>query len=249
MFETNESDNESQSELQSQALPVAELKNVNFDVPPITGEEYLLRVRLEASKLPKVVIANVSPKQIQQKTQFSELTKETTLETPSEYLADLEWQRKTCADFANLRIQVDKNRESFKQNKKAKLPHIDNKKEWFKYFFTQTESNENNEPLLSILYNMSQTTILKLFDYHVEWFNEFEFNELASKWLFSLMTFIEKPLLPETYHSLRQLARRCIYLRAKLTQTQKETCLNSLNLLITLVGRYFEQYDLADSFS
>ena len=36
------------------------------------------------------------------------------------------------------------------------------------------------------------------------------------KWMFSLMCFLEKPLLPETHSSLRDLARECIKIRSKL---------------------------------
>lgn len=34
--------------------------------------------------------------------------------------------------------------------------------------------------------------------------------------MFSLMCFLEKPLLPETHSSLRDLARECIKIRSKL---------------------------------
>lgn len=42
----------------SQALPVADIKHVDLSVPPTTGEEYLSRVRLEASKCPGTVVAS-----------------------------------------------------------------------------------------------------------------------------------------------------------------------------------------------
>ena len=47
-----------------QALPVADLKDQNLNEPPKTGEEYLSRVRLEASKCPNVVVANLETKKI-----------------------------------------------------------------------------------------------------------------------------------------------------------------------------------------
>jgi hypothetical protein len=61
----SEEDNEDELETYFvQALPVADLKDQNLAEPPTTGEEYLSRVRLEASKCPNVVVAKVESKKI-----------------------------------------------------------------------------------------------------------------------------------------------------------------------------------------
>jgi hypothetical protein len=64
----DDSDEESKSNLIAQALPVAQIssKNIDFSLPPATGEEYLLRVRHEASKNP-IVVANVNLKKYEPK--------------------------------------------------------------------------------------------------------------------------------------------------------------------------------------
>jgi hypothetical protein len=64
----DESDEESKSNLIAQALPVAQIssKSIDFSLPPATGEEYLLRVRHEASKEP-IVVANVNLKKYESK--------------------------------------------------------------------------------------------------------------------------------------------------------------------------------------
>lgn len=82
--------------------------------------------------------------------------------------------------------------------------------------------------------------------------------------MFSLMCFFEKPLFPETHASLRELARECIKVRIQLVgifsfilfrfiyfyflckNNPDDEKLNELNFFISIIGRYFEQIDLAD---
>ncbi len=50
----------------TQALPVTELrKDIDFNIPPATGEDYLSRVRYEASKISKIVVADVDVKKFE----------------------------------------------------------------------------------------------------------------------------------------------------------------------------------------
>jgi hypothetical protein len=66
MFQSDENDDG--DEFFKQALPVPDLINVDLTLPPNTGEEYLYRVRLEASKCPDVVVAtNIDSKKYDQK--------------------------------------------------------------------------------------------------------------------------------------------------------------------------------------
>lgn len=56
----NKSDENTEFEENLQALPVCTLvKGADLSQPPTTGEEYLLRVRLEASQLPDVCVAKI----------------------------------------------------------------------------------------------------------------------------------------------------------------------------------------------
>lgn len=56
---------------------------------------------------------------------------------------------------------------------------------------------------------------------------------------------LEKPLKPEMCSLIRSLARLCATLRSRLPSAQ-DPLLAQLNLFICLVGRYFDQTDLAD---
>jgi hypothetical protein len=70
MFQSDENvdDDDDSCELFKQALPVPDSINVDLNLPPNTGEEYLYRVRLEASKCPDVVVAtNIDSKKYDDK--------------------------------------------------------------------------------------------------------------------------------------------------------------------------------------
>lgn len=57
---------------------------------------------------------------------------------------------------------------------------------------------------------------------------------------------LEKPLKPEMCSLIRTLARLCATLRSRLPSAE-DALLPQLNLFICLVGRYFDQTDLADA--
>ena len=65
------------------------------------------------------------------------------------------------------------------------------KKEWYAFCFGKAKGsyveNEGKKPLLSILYQMNQSTIVALFDYSVEWIEERGFShDLVNSILSSL---------------------------------------------------------------
>lgn len=61
-------------------------------------------------------------------------------------------------------------------------------------------------------------------------------------WLFALCTAVDVPLNGEMGASLRCLLRKCASLRAQKLETDDEVMM--LNMLVTIVGRYFGQSDI-----
>lgn len=100
-------------------------------------------------------------------------------------------------------------------------------------------------PLLSIIANMDQPTVIRVLEYHINWFEATGFTMEQGCWFYALLVCLEKPLVPEGCALLRMLARHCACLRASLESAEDER-LVPLNLLVCLVARYFDQTDLAD---
>lgn len=84
-----------------------------------------------------------------------------------------------------------------------------------------------------------------LLEYNVQWLEENDINQQRGQWLYALLAKLEKPLKPEMCSVIRTLARSCSSCRAKLAVAENPL-LPQLNLFICLVGRYFDQTDLAD---
>lgn len=108
-----------------------------------------------------------------------------------------------------------------------------------------TQESEGTPPLLSVLQHINQATLLQVLEYHVAWLEEVGFSHNQGRWFYALLVCLEKPLLPETTSLLRTLARLCATLRASL-ESPYHDMVSPLNLIITLVSRYFGQSDLAD---
>uniref|UniRef100_S4RZY5 Gem-associated protein 2 n=1 Tax=Petromyzon marinus TaxID=7757 RepID=S4RZY5_PETMA len=91
-------------------------------------------------------------------------------------------------------------------------------------------------PLLSVVGNLGQATLIVVLEYLTVWFEERGFSEELGRWIYALLACIEKPLLPEAHSLLRQIARNCASLRASL-ESPEDSRLSALNLLICLVAR------------
>lgn len=90
-----------------------------------------------------------------------------------------------------------------------------------------------------------QFMVETLLEYNVQWLEETNFTQQRGQWLYALLAKLEKPLKPEMCSLIRTLARLCSTFRVQLASVD-DPLLAQLNLFICLVGRYFDQSDLAD---
>lgn len=106
------------------------------------------------------------------------------------------------------------------------------------------------EPTLSLLLQFDNVLSQKLLRYLIEWAEEHSWSLKLSRWLYSLLARIEKPLHREVVALIRQLFRKCCALRFELAPRIENFSQNnnfdheylaSLNLIITLTGIYFGQ--------
>jgi survival of motor neuron protein-interacting protein 1 len=233
------------------AFVVGELSE-DFDpmIPPATGEEYIQRVVLEASKCENVLVASVDESRLREQTVNIDVsTKVPPLVTPS-----IEWQQCQVADFSSVRQNLARCRSSSIFKPSRSLPGRRDEAGW--YFLCFGNDNEPVErgassggvlPLLSILLSMNQPLIHQVLEYHVEWLEtKSDLSMQQGRWLYSLLACLELPLLPETCSLLRTLARECSRLRALLTSIDHPS-MAPLTLIICLVANYFRQMDLADT--
>ncbi|XP_045169672.2 gem-associated protein 2-like [Mercenaria mercenaria] len=292
--------------------------DLDLDVPPTTGNEYLRRVRMEASGCPKVVVA--------EDLDVHSLNKKQTVHVkmwigdhqpaPRGFAPSLQWQNMQVANFAEQRqrlVRYKAKRKTLKVEKLPTVPHANDVEAWCRLCFgrlrpparlgqdpsvTKSElmdpsvvkpelmdpsdvksemnttdnelhikmesdreindteksgstsavfpSHEGILPLVSVMVAMDQTTVIKVLEYHLNWFEATGFTERQGYWFYALLVSLEKPLLPDACSLLRGLARACSRLRASL-ESPDDPRLTPLNLFICLISRYFDQSDLMDS--
>ncbi|XP_052813822.1 gem-associated protein 2-like [Mya arenaria] len=106
-------------------------------------------------------------------------------------------------------------------------------------------THEGILPLVSFMVAMDQATVIKVLEYHLNWFEVTGFTERQGYWFYALLVCLDKPLTPDACSLLRGLARACSRLRASL-ENKADARLVPLNLFICLIARYFDQSDLKD---
>ncbi|KAL9960934.1 hypothetical protein ACROYT_G034442 [Oculina patagonica] len=242
---------------------------------PSSGYEYLRRVHLEALQCPDVVVANLDTNSFSSKQTVHVNERSGWSPAPAGFAPSLDWQMQQTADLADIRQRFVHHRSKLGKldSTTIVLPKKNDPIGWCKFCLgdqvaskisdrkgskkTETEENlqegidspktnqEGTPPLLSVLQQINQATLLQVLEYHVDWLEEIGFSHNQGRWFYALLVCLEKPLLPETTSLLRTLARLCATLRASL-ESPYHPLVTPLNLIITLVSRYFGQSDLAD---
>lgn len=256
------------------AFDLGELpENIDLDSPPVSGFDYLYRVRLETRKCPKVVVSNIDTTQfICQQTVKFDLYNGFVRAAPGFEPTD-QWQKNQLTFFSEIRNDFFAHRDNLKLKfPKREFPKLSRKTEWFVYclgrdkyeeiFGKKTEESEENgppkskksrvsteryPPLLSIILYLNQNYVVKLLAYHIEWLEKAKFTHEQGEWLYALLLCLEKPLDPDTCALLRSLSRVCSSLRSNLVDPEDEI-LKPLNSIITIISQYFDQKDMSDDF-
>jgi len=114
---------------------------------------------------------------------------------------------------------------------------------------------DGQKPLTSIITQLKQTELVSLLELQISWVELVGIlREDQGLWIYSLMTALDKPPHPDVTSSLRSLVLACsrqrkqIYESEKLEEDSLPKIVIHLNLVICLVGRYFDQKDLADEY-
>ncbi|KAG9290318.1 hypothetical protein G9A89_007049 [Geosiphon pyriformis] len=138
-------------------------------------------------------------------------------------------------------------------------------------FALEDNKISGNPPFLSIISRLNQQTTLALLSFHINWISFPGIKHSQYQWIFALLIRIDKLLMSEQLSILRELCRKCIEIRnlmvidpkfsINLTNKTKfsisllkndfntqenshDQRLSFVNVIITIVRRYFGQKDL-----
>jgi len=250
--------------------PMEDDSDIDFSQPANDGMEYLRRVQKEAAQCAEVVVATKIDRSTFSKKQTVGVSssKYKMLPAPASYLPNEKWQMKQSRDFALLRQTFIRFKTQGKKlpscSSSVEIPDTRSKDDWCKFCFGTSfyneykkktgnpvteedmlDTTEGNPPLLSIISAISQPLAVDLLEHHIEWFEKIGLSPEQGRWFYALLICLDKPTPPEAVSLLRCLARKCGILRASLS-SRDDPLLPHVNLLITLVARYFGQSDLLE---
>ncbi|KAG8182648.1 hypothetical protein JTE90_018484 [Oedothorax gibbosus] len=108
-------------------------------------------------------------------------------------------------------------------------------------------TSDGHPPLLSIVLRLNQTRITRLLAFHLNWLDTAGYSDAQGRWLYALLMCLEKPLDPGDCAMLRSLSRKCSRLRSEIVDP-KDGLVLSINLVLSIISRFFDQKDMSDGF-
>ncbi|XP_011301896.1 gem-associated protein 2 isoform X2 [Fopius arisanus] len=222
--------------------------DIDLSQPPMSGEDYIKRVVIEAKQCEDVVVARIDEARLKKPT----VNLGGCLEAPENLSPTYEWQKCQIDDFSSVRLKISRikaERENYRQYSRTtvKFPDVDDKNGWVNFCLgSAAEESAPRHPTLDIIFCLNQAQVEQVLEYLIE---EVESRGTVDcdlgQWIYALLAVLELPLNPDVCSSLRTLARSCSVARANLDPEEHEK-VKALNLFICLVARYFRQLDLAD---
>ena len=155
------------------------------------------------------------------------------------------WVDRAIGEFSELRLKIEQIRRKHEKLFESKYPNYDKLEPvWWKTIFEGSEE----QPLVGTVLGYPQEHIKNGIKFITRYLKESKkFSCTQGKWVFTLLACLQVPLQAEFYYNLRNLACVCSYIRQKYPVECAEQ-IASLNLIIYLIGKYFDQYDLVDAY-
>ena len=251
----------------------AEDDHVVYDLsqPPKTGIDYLKRVQMEAANCPDVVVAAQESTNDGDKQMTDDAGKNSRTINMSKNYPEEKRQMKLSEEFAYLRQKFNRVKSDSSlisvSNSAASLPKMGSQQILGRFCYGKdfvaryTDANlkgqsgqlfnvgaqgQGNTPLLGLMLKLKQTSVLKLLKFNLKWLDVLGFSYDQGVWIYGLLICLDKPLPSEMSSTIRDLCRRAIDIRNRLTEPYEEEILHQLNLIIVLITRFFGQPDLLD---
>ena len=226
--------------LKRQALPIDESESISTLSIPLTGHQYILKVRTEASAVPDIMTCNLKQNSLPPvKDEFKhEMVKWGIQEkVVKDNILNSVWIHEFTRDFKRLKSHLNEywSRSSPESSDKA-LPK--DECNWYKALYNE----KTISPTLSTLSQINHPTSLMLIQYHLKWLKNNEIRQNQGIWLFSCLLRLDPLLTSDQISILRDLSRRCIHIRDNCIPFSMNFIMASI--LITIISQVFGQKDL-----
>lgn len=213
--------------------------------PPQTAEEYIRRVRHEASQLPDVVTSTIDPRHFDEARTVSNAAAACDIPSPQSWaVPPWPWVANTLRDFVAMRNQLMRC-EAAKDYDVAAVPPENDHRSWRTFCLGSASvpafTEDSMQPTLPILMAIDQVNCNYLLAWHTRWAIESKtLSQQSSQWLYAIMARLQRPLTQGAMGALRALLRHSAGLRARLDSAD-DPLLPSLNIIIAITGAFFGQ--------
>ncbi|VDP92532.1 unnamed protein product [Echinostoma caproni] len=109
-------------------------------------------------------------------------------------------------------------------------------------FYSPALLTENQSNAVCVQENVFQSPVSST-EQEVTWTSLF-MEAVEGPWIFALLVALEKPIHPDTYHTLRTIAKRCRKLKKELGESLSKAEIQLFDLCPYLVAKVFGQLDL-----
>ncbi|KAJ2487819.1 hypothetical protein IWW37_005079 [Coemansia sp. RSA 2050] len=221
----------------------------DLSIEPESGEQYMLRVRMEAASIPNVVVANnrhqillaSNPKKLPlmgSSPVGHSLPLDSVARPSDKWLANFERyfaQQRHCfrTALAATNIAASPN-----------VPGIGQSKEWRAYCYNISGGNCQ---MLATLAHIDQPMTMRLLKWMTTWLSRDQLRRVEAIWMWYLLLSIDSLLDHEDTHALRELCRALLRIRSIAATgfcRERGGEIASLNILIAAVTRGYHQRDL-----
>lgn len=164
-------------------------------------------------------------------------------QTPKSLLPTTEWLQLQTHSFQQLHERITSIRQTFQPDyANANLPDDNSEESWLNYCQT-------NEPLLHNMLHINQRDLERVIEYQSSWLIDDIDWYLTNKtwfpqWVYSSLVCLRLPCEPNLLNSLRKITKTCHRIRNKLSVDNTADSALPLNLIICIVSRNFDQFDL-----
>ncbi|KAJ2004495.1 hypothetical protein GGI04_002217 [Coemansia thaxteri] len=233
----------------------------DLSTAPESGEQYMLRVRLEAASMPSVVVASNREDAIRTSNPqrrplvAGSSSGEAPCELPAAVVPSSEWLASFGRRFEQSRRQL-KSALAAHSSRGSGIPGSGHPREWRSFCYEIDTQAPGCCAMLDALAEMDQAMAMRLLKWLAAWLAKDRLRRIEAIWIWHLLLRLDALLDHEDTHALRDLCRRLKSIRSQLAaalpldpvsgdalQGRAEE-IAALNVLIAAVTRGYLQRDL-----
>ncbi|KAJ1960789.1 hypothetical protein GGI12_003614 [Dipsacomyces acuminosporus] len=238
------------------ALPISDSIGIgDLAQEPESGEQYMLRVRLESESIPKVSIAESRDLLLQQSEASSKKSKGTPEQEslPDSVKPPDQWLDGFADYFHRRRAQFNSLIGQTAVPSGFSVPGSGQIREWKVFCYETSGSSPSNSAMLNALASIDQAMAIRLIKCMTAWLAVDKLRRQEGIWLWYLILKLDSLLDHEDTHALRELCRRLRNIRLVIGRQLQENAsmeryrieeIAALNVLIASVTRGYRQRDL-----